>query len=133
MLKLSKNEAKSVAAQLSYKRNGLVPVVAQDKESKDILMVAFANQEAIEKSLLTGRMHYWSTERNKLWLKGETSGNYQALHGFKIDCDEDTVLVTVTQKGGACHKGYWSCFFREIRNGKVTEAKVKKWKTSDAE
>ena len=110
-----------------------MPVVVQDKKSKDILMVAFANEEAIEKSLLTGRMHYWSTERNRLWLKGETSGNRQTLHGFKIDCDEDTVLVTVTQKGGACHKGYWSCFFREIRDGKVKEANVKRWKTSDEE
>jgi len=89
-------------------------------------MVAFANREAVEKTLTTGMMHYWSTERKKLWLKGETSGNHQIVKEIYVDCDLDTVLVKVHQIGGACHLGYKTCFFRKLEDEefKVVERKV---------
>lgn len=97
------------------KRGGLVTAIAQDVASGDILMVAYMNREAWEKTLATGVACYWSTSRNKLWIKGETSGNTQEVHEIRVDCDADAVLMKVHQRGGAaCHEGYRSCFFRRV-------------------
>lgn len=93
---------------------GLVTVIAQDFVTNDVLMVAYANKEAIEKTLETGKAHYYSTSRGKIWLKGETSGNTQEVKEILIDCDGDVLLIKVEQKGGACHAGYRSCFYRKI-------------------
>lgn len=92
------------------KGDGLVPVVVQDEKSKDVLMVAYANREALKLSFETGIAHYWSRSRSSLWKKGETSGHVQKIKSIKKDCDSDTLLYTVDQVGVACHRGTWSCF-----------------------
>jgi len=95
------------------KRGGMVTVVTQDADSGEVLMVAYMNREAWDKTLATGTAHYYSTSRKALWLKGETSGNVQDVKEVRVDCDEDAVLLKVHQRGGAaCHEGYKSCFFR---------------------
>jgi phosphoribosyl-AMP cyclohydrolase len=96
------------------KLNGLIPVVVQDYTSGEILMLAFMNRQAWEQTLKTRQATYWSRSRNELWVKGETSGNLQEVKEIYVDCDEDTVLLKVIQKGGACHKGYRSCFYRRL-------------------
>lgn len=102
------------------KMGGLVPAIAQDAETGEVLMLAFMNRQAWEKTLETGIATYWSRSRNKLWIKGETSGNVQEVKEIRIDCDDDTVLMKVIQKGGAaCHTGHKSCFHKKIENGKV--------------
>ncbi len=101
------------------KMGGLVPAIVQDFQSGDVLMLAFMNQTAWEKTLETGKACYFSRSRNKLWIKGEQSGNVQIVKEIFIDCDEDTVLLKVEQVGkAACHEGYKSCFFRKL-NGKL--------------
>jgi phosphoribosyl-AMP cyclohydrolase len=102
--------------ELDYtKFDGLLPAVVQDWESGDVLMVAFMNEEAFRHTVETGKATYFSRSRNKLWVKGESSGNEQVVKEIRIDCDEDTVLLKVAQKGGAaCHLGYKSCFFRKV-------------------
>ncbi len=90
--------------------NGLIPVVVQDAESKEVLMLAYANEEALKKTLSVGYAHYWSRSRNKLWMKGETSGNTQKIQKVITDCDYDTLLYVVKQKGPACHTGEDTCF-----------------------
>ena len=95
---------------------GLLPVIAQDHLTGEVLMLAYINQEAWEKTLATGKAHYWSRSRNKLWLKGESSNHVQLVKEILVDCDEDTVVYRVEQLGGAaCHKGYRSCFFRRAQ------------------
>lgn len=96
------------------KGNGLVPVVVQDVNTKQVLMVAYADKEALEKTVETGFAHYYSRSRKKLWKKGETSGNVQKVKEIYLDCDGDTLLYLVEQKGVACHTGEYSCFFRKI-------------------
>ena len=97
------------------KLGGLVPVVVQDYSSGEVLMVAFMNRQAWEETLKTRRATYWSRSRNELWVKGETSGNLQEVKEVFVDCDEDTILLKVLQKGGAaCHMGFRSCFYRRL-------------------
>lgn len=96
--------------------DGLVPVVVQDVKTEAVLMVAYMNKEAYQKTIETGRMTYYSRSRGELWLKGETSGHFQYVHSLSADCDLDTILARVTQVGAACHTGSYSCFFNEIIN-----------------
>jgi phosphoribosyl-AMP cyclohydrolase len=99
------------------KRGGLVTAIAQDHETGEILMVAYMNEESFRKTLELGEVVYWSTSRNELWHKGESSGNVQIVKELRVDCDGDAVLVKVEQRGGAaCHTGQRSCFFR-VREG----------------
>jgi phosphoribosyl-AMP cyclohydrolase len=93
---------------------GLVTVVVQDRGGGDVLMLAYADREAVEKTLKTGLAHYYSTSRRKLWLKGESSGNTQKVGEVLVDCDGDALIYRVEQRGGACHEGYRSCFFRRV-------------------
>ena len=86
-------------------------------------MLAYVNEEALARTKETGKAHYWSRSRNKLWLKGETSGNFQYVKEIRIDCDEDAVLFLIEQKGGACHTGYRSCFYRTI-DGEIVGEKI---------
>ncbi|MFN0199052.1 MAG: phosphoribosyl-AMP cyclohydrolase [Planctomycetaceae bacterium] len=98
-----------------FAKSGLIPVIAQDEKTGDVLMLAYMNQEAYQETLRTGRICYFSRSRNKLWRKGEESGNVQELKAIYFDCDADTLLVKVNQIGdAACHEGYRSCFFRKI-------------------
>jgi len=110
LLKLSPEDAERVASELSYDERGLVAAVAQDAETRQVLMVAFMNREAVVKTLTTGFAHYWSRSRKRLWMKGESSGNVQEVVDFFVDCDKDSVLLIVKQRGAACHKGAFSCF-----------------------
>ncbi len=111
VLKLSPEEASKIADSLWYRHTGgTIVAVAQDYLTKDVLMVANMNREAVFKTLTTGMVHYWSLSRRRLWLKGETSGHYQYLIDFRIDCDGDAILLKVYQVGNACHLGTRSCF-----------------------
>jgi phosphoribosyl-AMP cyclohydrolase len=93
----------------------LLPAIVQDADSGEVLMLAYINQEAWARTLATGKAHYWSRSRNKLWLKGETSGHVQLIREVLVDCDQDTVVYRVEQLGGAaCHTGYRSCFYRRV-------------------
>ena len=95
--------------------DGLLPAIAQDFSSGAVLMLAYINEKAWKQTLTTGMAHYWSRSRNKLWLKGESSGNVQKIKEILVDCDNDCVIYKVEQLGGAaCHKGYPSCFFRKL-------------------
>lgn len=103
--------------EVEFNSNGLVPVVTQDFESGRVLMLAWANAEALHEAQVTGRGVYFSRSRGKLWRKGEESGNVQKLHEIRLDCDGDSVLYIVTQVGGmACHTGRESCFYRKLEN-----------------
>jgi phosphoribosyl-AMP cyclohydrolase len=97
----------------------------QDERTKDVVMVAYMNQEAFDLTLKTKKAHYYSRSRRKIWLKGETSGHFQEVKSIRLDCDNDTLLLLVDQKVAACHTGYWSCFYRAWDNAwKVVGEKV---------
>ena len=99
------------------KQGGLVPVIAQDYASGEVLMLAFMNQEAWDLTLKTGIVHYWSRSRREIWKKGASSGNLQEVKEIRVDCDNDTVLIKVNQIGrAACHEGYRSCFYRIVKD-----------------
>ncbi len=97
---------------LKFDQQGLIPVVVQEEKSRQVLMLAYMNREALEKTLQTKRAHYFSRSRQSLWLKGETSGHFQEVKAIDYDCDEDALLMTVKQTGPACHTGEKSCFYR---------------------
>jgi len=110
---------------VKYDKQGLVPVIAQDSHSKKVRMLAYMNEEALTKTLETGKIHYFSRSRNKLWLKGETSSNYQYLKSISIDCDGDTLLLQIEQQNGiSCHTGNSSCFYREINEDMKQAEKI---------
>jgi len=110
---------------VKFDDDGLVPAVAQSKETGEVLMLAWMTKATLEETLATGQVTYWSRSRRKVWRKGETSGNIQRVKHAYIDCDSDTILLQVEQVGGAaCHEGYESCFFRKLDGGKD-------WKTVD--
>ena len=96
------------------RNNGLLPAIAQDADTGDVLMLAWMNREAFEQTQQTGRAVYFSRSRNRLWYKGEESGHTQQVVGIYVDCDADTILLKVRQTGAACHEGYRSCFFRQL-------------------
>ncbi len=100
--------------QLKTDQNGLIPAIIQDDENKEVLMVGYMNREAVRKTLESGRVCFWSRSRQEYWIKGETSGHTQTVRTVAFDCDADALLIKVEQKGGACHVGYRSCFFREV-------------------
>ena len=92
----------------------VITAVAQDAVSGEILMIANMNKEALQKTIETGKAHYWSTSRNKQWLKGESSGHIQEVEEILVDCDMDAIVLKIKQNGAACHEGYYSCFFRNL-------------------
>lgn len=102
------------------KVGGFIPAIVQDYKSGEVLMLAYMNNEAWEASISTGKATYFSRSRQKLWVKGETSGNIQLIREIRIDCDDDAVLLKVEQYGGAtCHTGHKSCFFKKVENGSI--------------
>ncbi|HEX7969301.1 MAG TPA: phosphoribosyl-AMP cyclohydrolase [Stellaceae bacterium] len=105
----------AVLRELSFDEYGLVAAVAQQHDTGEVLMLAWMNREAVEATLRTGRVHYWSRSRQKLWRKGEQSGQVQRLVELRVDCDGDALLLLVDQHGVACHTGRRSCFFRAVR------------------
>lgn len=105
---------------VSFNDKGLLPVIVQDIDGGEVLMMAWMDKEALKKTITSGKAYFWSRSRKKLWLKGESSGHYQLVREMWIDCDEDTLLIKVEQTKAACHKGYKSCFFRKInKEGKM--------------
>ena len=109
---------------LKYSPHGLIPVIVQDAGTKDILMFAYANEEAVSLTVSTGFAHYFSRSRQKLWKKGEESGHLQKVVDIRVDCDADVILYLVEQEGCACHEGYRSCFFRDL-DGNVILPRLK--------
>src|SRR5690349_1183910 len=99
---------------LKFDANGLIPAIVQEHKTRRVLMMAWMNRASLEKTLQTGLTHFWSRSRQKFWMKGETSGHTQAVKDIAFDCDGDTLLILVEQKGAACHEGYQSCFFRSV-------------------
>jgi phosphoribosyl-AMP cyclohydrolase len=109
----------AVLKELSFDEYGLVTAVAQQHDTGEVLMLAWMNREAVERTLATGRVHYWSRSRQQLWRKGEQSGQIQRLIELRVDCDGDAVLLLVDQRGVACHTGRRSCFFRAARGDQL--------------
>ena len=99
---------------LKYDANGLIPAVIVDTDSKAVLMVGYMNETSLLETVSTGRTHFWSRSRQKYWMKGESSGHTQEVRAIFTDCDRDTVVIEVVQHGGACHDGYFSCFYRRL-------------------
>ncbi|MDZ4096813.1 MAG: phosphoribosyl-AMP cyclohydrolase, partial [Paracoccaceae bacterium] len=108
-------------ATLKYDAQGLIPVIAQDHATGEVLMLAWANAEAVARTLATGRVTYWSRSRQSFWVKGETSGHVQKLVEMRIDCDRDCLLVLVEQTGPACHTNRRTCFYTALRDGEAVE------------
>jgi phosphoribosyl-AMP cyclohydrolase len=106
---------------VTFNADGLIPAIAQQHDTGEVLMLAWMNQEAVEQTLATGQAVYYSRSRKALWRKGETSGQTQALIELRLDCDGDTILLLVDQKGVACHTGRRNCFFRAVRDGELVE------------
>lgn len=106
---------------LKFNADGLIPAIAQDIESGDVLMMAWMNAEAIKQTLETGQVTYWSRSRQEFWVKGLTSGHTQKLKAFRFDCDRDCILVQVIQKGAACHTNRRDCFFTQVNDGLEVE------------
>ena len=110
---------KELLKEIDFKKgNGLVPVVVQDIKTKEVLMLAYANREALEETLKSGYAHYYSRSRKELWMKGKTSGNTQKVKKVLLDCDGDTLIYLVEQKGVACHTGNYTCFYRTLAKEK---------------
>ncbi len=114
---------------LKFDANGLIPAIVQDHHNGRVLMMAWMNRAALEKTLETGKTHFWSRSRQKFWMKGEESGNTQTVKSVALDCDGDTLLIQVEQLGPACHEGYRSCFYRTVEGRgesvRVSEPRLK--------
>ena len=106
-----------VLSRVDWDKSILLPVIVQDNANNEVLMMAYMNKEALELSLQTKIAHYFSRSKQRIWKKGESSGHIQTIHSFSIDCDNDTLLIKVTQEGVACHTGHRSCFFTELESG----------------
>ena len=109
---------------LKFDSNGLIPAIIQDYKTHEVLMMAWMNRGSLEKTIQAGKTHFFSRSRNKLWLKGESSGHVQNVKSIRTDCDKDCLLIEVEQVGAACHDGYYSCFYNEYSG-----ASQKGWKT----
>jgi len=113
---------------LKFDGNGLIPAIVQEQATGRVLMMAWMNRASLEKTVATGKTHFWSRSRQKFWMKGETSGHTQAVKEISFDCDGDTLLIQVEQIGAACHEGYKSCFYRSTDDGgnniKITEPQL---------
>ena len=105
--------------QLKFDGNGPIPAIIQDQKTGRVLMMAWMNRASLEKTIETGKTHFWSRSRQKFWMKGESSGHTQVVKDIAFDCDGDTLLIQVEQTGAACHEGYRSCFFRSVAEGKA--------------
>jgi phosphoribosyl-AMP cyclohydrolase len=121
---MRRNDDRSImSVDLAFEENELLPAVAQDADSGEVLMLAYVTREALERSRETGEAHYYSRSREELWHKGSTSGHVQRIEGIRVDCDGDAILYLVDQEGGACHTGYESCFHRTI-DGEIVGEEV---------
>jgi len=110
---------------LKFNREGLIPAIIQEHSTGRVVMMAWMNRASLESTMATGKTHFWSRSRQKFWMKGEESGNTQDVKNIAFDCDGDTLLIQVEQKGPACHEGYQSCFYRSVEGAGDT------WKTTE--
>jgi phosphoribosyl-AMP cyclohydrolase len=114
---------------LKFDPNGLIPAIIQETTTGRVLMMAWMNRASLEKTIETGKTHFWSRSRQQFWMKGESSGHTQTVKNISLDCDADTLLVQVEQRGEACHEGYHSCFFRSLQDNAgglaITEPQIK--------
>lgn len=117
--------------EIKFDDKGLIPAVIQDYQNGEILMLAYMNRESLQKTLSSGKTHFWSRSRQKFWLKGESSGHVQEIKEVFIDCDMDTLVFKVDQKVAACHMGYRSCFYRKIEGEKLTVVGEKVFEEGD--
>ncbi|MCC6240254.1 MAG: phosphoribosyl-AMP cyclohydrolase [Phycisphaerales bacterium] len=108
---------------LKFDANGLIPAIIQDHATGQVLMMAWMNRDSLEQTIKTGKTHFFSRSRNKLWLKGESSGHIQQVRSIATDCDQDVLLIKVQQAGAACHDGYYSCFYRQYQ-GETSDWKI---------
>jgi len=107
--------------ELKYDKHGLIPAIIQDVQNSEVLMMAYMNEPSLQKTIETGHTHFWSRSRQKFWKKGESSGHVQEVKQILYDCDKDTVLIKVVQKGpGACHTGHRSCFYTDISGSEIS-------------
>ncbi len=118
---MSENTTDTILDAIRFDPSGLVPAIAQQHDTGEVLMMAWMNRESVAETLATGRVCYYSRSRGKLWRKGESSGQQQSLKELRLDCDGDTILLLVDQIGVACHTGRRDCFFRAVRNGQLVE------------
>lgn len=109
----------SLSAQLKFDAHGLIPAITRDAETGEVLMMAYMNAEAVDLTVKSGQVHYYSRSRRKLWMKGESSGHVQTVREIRFDCDSDCLLISVEQAGAACHTGHKSCFYRSYQQGEV--------------
>lgn len=116
--------AADILDSIAFDERGLVPAIAQQHDTGEVLMLAWMNRESVAETLATGRVCYFSRSRNRLWRKGESSGQQQTLHELRLDCDGDTILLLVHQQGVACHTGRRDCFYRAVRDGQLVEIAV---------
>jgi phosphoribosyl-AMP cyclohydrolase len=114
-------DVNAALARIKFDPQGLVPAIAQQHDTGEVLMLAWMNRDAVDETLRTGRVCYWSRSRGSLWRKGESSGQVQSLKHFLVDCDGDTILLKVDQKGVACHTGHRSCFYSQAGAGGFEE------------
>jgi phosphoribosyl-AMP cyclohydrolase len=122
MKQFSEIEINNLLEKLDFTKieQSLIPIITQDFETNEVLMIGFANKDAVSKSLSTGYIHYYSRSKKRLWKKGEESGHVQEIKKIFIDCDGDSLLFKVKQHGAACHMGYYTCFYREYKDGDLT-------------
>jgi len=121
----------TLADAVRFDRDGLVPAVIQDADNGQVLMVAYMNRGALEKTLATGTTHFWSRSRQKYWMKGEESGHVQTVREIYLDCDADCLLITVEQKVAACHTGFRTCFYRKWDRDRLVEVGEKVFNEKD--
>jgi phosphoribosyl-ATP pyrophosphohydrolase/phosphoribosyl-AMP cyclohydrolase len=119
-------EINKIIDKLKFNKEGLIPTIIQDEKTKKVLMLAYMNEESLKRTLEKGRTCFYSRSRKKLWYKGETSGNIQFVKNIYLDCDNDSLLIEVKQKGFACHTGNFSCFYTEIKKEKMKEVDIEK-------
>ncbi len=133
MKKFSKDEINKFIEKLDFSKitGRLIPVITQDYQTNEVLILAFANEEAIRKTLETGYVHFFSRSRNSLWKKGEKSGHVEEVEHVITDCDSDSLLLKVKQVGAACHKGFDTCFYRELENGELKTIRKKVFDPDD--
>jgi phosphoribosyl-AMP cyclohydrolase len=117
--------------EIKFDDKGLIPAIVQDYQNGEILMLAYMNRESLQKTLSSGKTHFWSRSRQKFWMKGESSGHIQEVKEVFVDCDMDTLLFKVNQKVAACHTGYRSCFYRKLEGAELTVAGEKVFEEGD--
>jgi len=121
MIDITEQTIEAALAELAFNAEGLIPAIAQQYHTGEVLMMAWMNNDSVAETLRTGRVCFWSRSRSKLWRKGESSGQFQVLKELRWDCDADTLLLQVDQSGVACHTGRRNCFFKAVRGGRVAE------------